>query len=198
MGDDVVVSDLLNLMYNFFVYFMIFCIIILLIYILLVIGIGGIFKKAGEDRWKSVIPFYRLWILGKISDLKKSRMIEIIIATIIALLFSVISSAVAFLYLINLMLFLVNLNSCLAKSFGRGDGTTIALCLFPGIVHMVLGLGKAPYISEKTNNNSSYTSVNVSQTNSQENDQHVNNNAMEMNTQDNGNSSENSMHTIQK
>ena len=63
---------------------------------------------------------------------------------------------------------------------------------------MVLGLGKASYVREKTNNNSSYTSVNVSQTNFQENDQHVNNNTMGMNTQDNGNSSENSMHTIQK
>ena len=47
----------------------------------------------------------------------------------------------------------VKQNIKMAKLFGKGAGTGIALIFFPGITSLILGLGKAEFQGEMIENN---------------------------------------------
>ena len=54
---------------------------------------------------------------------------------------------------IALIVVIVKQNVKMAKLFGKGAGTGIALIFFPGITSLILGLGKAEFQGEMIENN---------------------------------------------
>ena len=87
-----------------------------------IVGLWKIFEKAGLDGWKSIIPFYNLYCLFKLTWGN-------------GWLFLVVFIPVA-----NLVILIMTMNK-LAKSFDKGVGFTIGLILLAPIFYCLLGFG---------------------------------------------------------
>ena len=120
-------------------------------YILQVIADWKIFTKAGEPGWKSIIPFYNIFVEYQICWSGIFGLV-FILATLLTSWISTITDAPSWLPIVSTILGIV---ACvlhfiqsvkLAKSFDKGTGFGILLFLFGPICRMVLGFGKASYI----------------------------------------------------
>ena len=117
-------------------------------YLLTAIGYSKMYRKAGVAGWKAFIPVYNAYNNYKISWNGKmfflSAALYILLSAFAhnAMLALQLVSAVAGIALIVVM---VKQNVKMAKLFGKGNGTGIALMFFPGITSLILGLGKAEY-----------------------------------------------------
>ena len=142
--------------------------------VLVIIGYWKIFAKAGEEGWKSLIPFYNLYIILKISKKPKWWLIMMIVGSVLGsilmmagITFLLIgigsafagSGADASLLTIGIVLLLISgaalittfvfnclMMSGLAKAFGQGAGITVGLILLPYVFVPVLGLGSYRYV----------------------------------------------------
>ena len=117
-------------------------------YLLKAIGYSKMYRKAGEAGWKAFIPVYNTYNNYKIAWTGKFFYIY----AALYILFSAISNSthwavqlVAAAAGIALIVVDMKQNIKMAKSFGKGTGTGIALFFFPGITSLVLGFGKAEY-----------------------------------------------------
>ena len=117
-------------------------------YLLTAIGYSKMYRKAGEAGWKAFIPVYNTYNNYKISWTGKffflSAALYILVTALansamLAAQLAVIAAGIA------LMVVTVKQNVKMAKAFGKGAGTGIALIFFPGITSLILGLGKAEY-----------------------------------------------------
>jgi len=94
--------------------------------IALIVGIWMCFMKAGLPGWASIIPFYNLYCLFKITwDNGLYALLLLIPGINIAIL-------IVTYYL-------------LAKSFGMGISYVIGLVLFPDVVTLIFAFGEAEY-----------------------------------------------------
>ena len=130
----------------------------ILFYVALVIGQWKIFEKAGEEGWKSLIPFYNAYILWKIAG---RNFIELVVATVIVVVLSIVLGSIAaatsseilgiiagLLYLIYLIyLIIVTCKFCdgLSKAFGHGGAFATGLFFMQPIFLMILGFNKDEY-----------------------------------------------------
>ena len=112
------------------------------------IGYCTMYRKAGEAGWKAFIPFLDTYTNYKISWQGKFFFLYAALSIASAYLdfftegpLALVGSAVS----IGVIYMAVKQNLNMAKRFGKGAGTTIALILFPGITSLVLGLGKAEF-----------------------------------------------------
>ena len=117
-------------------------------YLLTAIGYSKMYRKAGEAPWKAFIPVYNTYNNYKISWNGKmfflSAALYILMtalsnSTMLAAQLAVIAAGIAML----VVTFKQNIK--MAKLFGKGAGTGIALIFFPGITSLILGLGKAEF-----------------------------------------------------
>ena len=117
-------------------------------YLLTAIGYSKMYRKAGEAGWKAFIPVYNAYTNYKISWTGKffflSAALYILLSILggaeaLAIQLAVIAAGIA------LMVVTVKQNIKMAKLFGKGTGTGIALIFFPGITSLILGLGKAEF-----------------------------------------------------
>ena len=117
-------------------------------YLLTAIGYSKMYRKAGEAGWKAFIPVYNTFNNYKISWNGKmfflSAALYILVTALsnsamLAAQLAVIAAGIA------LMVVTVKQNVKMAKLFGKGAGTGIALIFFPGITSLILGLGKAEF-----------------------------------------------------
>ena len=117
-------------------------------YLLTAIGYSKMYRKAGEAGWKAFIPVYNTYNNYKISWTGKffflSAALYILVTALsnsamLAAQLAVIAAGIA------LMVVTVKQNVKMAKLFGKGTGTGIALMFFPGITSLILGLGKAEF-----------------------------------------------------
>ena len=117
-------------------------------YLLTAIGYSKMYRKAGEAGWKAFIPVYNTFNNYKISWTGKffflSAALYILVTALsnsamLAAQLAVIAAGIA------LMVVTVKQNVKMAKLFGKGAGTGIALIFFPGITSLILGLGKAEF-----------------------------------------------------
>ena len=117
-------------------------------YLLTAIGYSKMYRKADIAPWKAFIPVYhtynnyKLSWNGKMFFLAAALYILLSVlggAEALAIQLAVIAAGIA------LMVVTVKQNIKMAKLFGKGTGTGIALILFPGITSLILGLGKAKY-----------------------------------------------------
>lgn len=112
--------------------------------VLQIIGMWKVYTKAGEKGWKSIIPFYNIAILYKISGISP-YLVFIYIGLFIPFVnfFAGIALAIIGLYQkINLM-----------KAFKASTGLTVAMLMVPFITYLILGFGKSEYFGfdeEKT------------------------------------------------
>ena len=123
-------------------------------YLMQAIGYSKMYRKAGVAGWKAFIPVYNTYNNYKISW--NGKMFALVIALYI--LMSASSSTMLVLQLaaaaaaIALLVVVAKQNIKMANLFGKGSGTGIALMFFPGITSLILGLGKAEFQGEKTEN----------------------------------------------
>ena len=119
-------------------------------YLLTAIGYSKMYRKAGEAGWKAFIPVYNTYNNYKISWNGKmfflSAALYILVTALsnsamLAAQLAVIAAGIA------MMVVTVKQNVKMAKLFGKGAGTGIALIFFPGITSLILGLGKAEYMA---------------------------------------------------
>ena len=132
-----------------------FAFIGLIRYLMIAIGYSKMYRKAGIAPWKAFIPVYNTYNNYKLS--LNAQMFAISVALYVAMntlsrhdaLALQLVAAVAGITLIAVM---VKQNINMAKLFGKGTGTGIALMLFPGITSLILGLGKAEFQAEMIEN----------------------------------------------
>ena len=111
--------------------------VVLVIAVLQIIGMWKTFTKAGEKGWKSIIPFYNVAILYKISGMSP-YLVFVYIGLFIPVvnIFASIALAIFNLYQkINLM-----------KAFKASTGLTVAMLMVPFITYLILGFGKSEYV----------------------------------------------------
>ena len=117
-------------------------------YLMTAIGYSKMYRKAGEAGWKAFIPVfntynnYKIAWNGKFFFLYAALYIlfgAIANGTGIAMQLAAAAAGIA------LLVVDVKRNVKMAKRFGKGAGTGIALIFFPGITALILGLGKAEY-----------------------------------------------------
>ena len=119
-------------------------------YLLISIGYSKMHRKAGEAGWKAFIPFYREYINYSICWNSKLFFLYLVLGTVTSFLstYGYTEGAMAIVALvvgIGTLYLVFKQNVRMAKSFGKGVGTGIALVFFPGITSLVLGLGKAAF-----------------------------------------------------
>ena len=117
-------------------------------YLLTAIGYSKMYRKAGVAGWKAFIPVYNTYNNYKISwnvgmfFLSAALYILVTALSNSAMLAAQLAAAAAGITLIVVM---VKQSIMMAKLFGKGAGTGIALMFFPGITSLILGLGKAEF-----------------------------------------------------
>lgn len=101
-----------------------------IICILTIIAFWKMFEKAGEAGWKSIIPFYNLYV-------------ELEIAGMSGWLF--------LLYLIPIVNIVLQIIVCvnIAKAYGKGTGYALGLIFLNTIFTLILGFGDAKYVGPK-------------------------------------------------
>ncbi len=109
---------------GFFGFFM-FLVIIAWV-VLTIVAEWKIFKKAGKEGWKALIPVYNAYTLLQILNMEPM---------------------LCFLTLLPGANFMLGIVMCvkLAKSFGKGTGFAIGLILLEPIFEMILAFGDAKY-----------------------------------------------------
>ena len=128
--------------------FITFAVIALIRYLMQAIGYSAMYRKAGVAGWKAFIPVYNTYNNYKISWNGKMFALSVALyillsllggAEVLAVQLAVAAASIA------LIVVAVKQNIKMAKLFGKGAGTGIALIFFPGITSLILGLGKAEF-----------------------------------------------------
>ena len=94
--------------------------------VLTVIGQWKIFKKAGKDGWKSLIPIYNTYTMLQILNMEP--------------MLCLLNFVPGALFMLSIVM-----SVKLAKSFKKGTGFAIGLILLGPIFVMILGFGPAKY-----------------------------------------------------
>lgn len=128
--------------------------ILLVCYVFRIIAEWRIFTKAGEKGWKTLIPFYNVYIEYKLTSTTKMFVIFLIVTFLAALGGQCTSTgtvAKILIFIINVIAiyFTVRRWSCLSKAFGKGSGYTVGLTFLHPLFIMMLGFGKAEYIGNQ-------------------------------------------------
>ena len=135
-------------------------------YILLIIACWKIFEKAGEKGWKSLIPFYNIYIMYKIVDMK-NWFWAVLAVTIVGSIIMGIDGTSSIMtgadaqsvnigaHPLTIIVMLVELvvgvwASILyawrtSKVFGHDIGYCLGLLFLPQIFQLILGFGKSKY-----------------------------------------------------
>ena len=117
-------------------------------YLLNAIGLCTMYRKAGVAPWKAFIPVYNTYNNYKLSWNGKMFALSVALYILLSLLGGAEALAVQLAAAaagIALIVVTVKQNVKMAKLFGKGNGTGIALMFFPGITSLILGLGKAEF-----------------------------------------------------
>ncbi len=133
------------------------------VYILQIIAWWKVFEKAGEKGWKSLIPFYNLYIAFRIVGMKNWFWCVLGLGVVAG----IVSSATGFdtnnvkfdslegaalvgaiVYCVTgIIAIIIQIVQCvrLSKAFGHGIGFALGLIFFGPIFLMILGFGKSKY-----------------------------------------------------
>lgn len=131
----------------------------------MIVGLWKIFTKAGEEGWKSLIPFYNGYIIiTKVA--RKSAMyfwgpilgLIAIISAFVILIGSagrygrisnstgVILGLLTAAFYIGLFVIGIIVNLAIAKNFGQSAGFAVGLILLPFIFYLILAFGDSKFI----------------------------------------------------
>lgn len=101
--------------------------LLMLVSLLNLVAVCKIFAKAGYPPLLALIPFYNIYLLGKMAKLSTGLILMLFIPGINIFAY--------FAYSVHL-----------AKSFGKNAGTALGLALFPYIFYPILGFDNSVYI----------------------------------------------------
>ena len=117
-------------------------------YLMRAIGLSAMYRKAGEAGWKAFIPVFNTYNNFKISWTAKKFFLYaalIAVSTILGIFTEGFMAEVATFVSISVVYMTLQQNVNMAKLFGKGIPTGVALAVFPGITSLILGLGKAEF-----------------------------------------------------
>ena len=117
------------------------------------LGYCKIFQKAGEAGWKAFIPYYNDFVCFKFAWNIKPFWIVLIASLLIYFLPGsdyLISGLLIWVCMIINLVLNIKRDIRVAKSFGKSKGCGVMLFLFPFIISLILGYGKAEYIGNTT------------------------------------------------
>lgn len=114
-----------------------YIVVIIAIVVLQIIAWWKIFTKAGEKGWKSIIPFYNIYVLYRISGMSPYLVFVYLLLLIpVVNIFAAVAIGIISLYqTINL-----------AKGFNKSTGFTVAMIVVPFIAELILGFGQSQYV----------------------------------------------------
>lgn len=98
----------------------------ILISIPTIIGMWGVFAKAGKPGWAAIIPIYNIIVLLDVAE-KPAWWVVLFCCPIVNIIFSILVSIEV------------------ANKFGQGAGFAIGLVCLPFIFYPILGFGSAEY-----------------------------------------------------
>ncbi len=121
--------------------FVVIMLVVLIAAIIVTIAQWKMFKKAGEEGWKAIIPVYNVYTLCKIVGVNPYWILIVMLGSLLSgvPLVGLVSFAAS-------IYFQILLNVSIAKSFGKDGGFAVGLIFVPYIFYPILGLGKAEYI----------------------------------------------------
>ena len=122
---------------------------LLAFYVLKVIGLWKVLEKAGEEGWKSIIPFYNLWLQCRLTwDVRGfwALVAAGVAGTILRSVGNNACSLVGTLLLLAVFVLLVIAYYWLCRAFGHGAGYTVLFAFFSGIMYLVLGYSQDGYL----------------------------------------------------
>lgn len=112
-------------------------IVSLVVCVFTIIAMWKIFKKAGYAGWKSIIPFYNMYIYTEISGYNGWMFLLCLIPFVGTIIWAIMTSL------------------GIAKNFGKGTGFAIGLILLSTIFELILGFGSAQYKGANASSSSS-------------------------------------------
>lgn len=140
--------------------------------LLVIVGMAGVFRKAGKPWWGAVIPIYNIYLLTKVSRTSIwwfwASLIPLVSVTLwgITMFFGTASGNSAFMILGRLTSLLLPIAmilgivaiiviglivpSRISRVFGHGIGMSLGLILLPFIFYPILGFNKSSYQSGKS------------------------------------------------
>lgn len=130
-----------------------FAVIGLAWYFISAIGYYQMFKKAGQRGWMAFIPLLQDYVRFKMSW--KTGLFWIYLICTICVQFSAVSEQFLWNLLViaaGIVIIVLYVKLCIrmARSFGKTTGWGVLLFLFPFVVSLILGFGKAEYIGNTT------------------------------------------------
>ena len=122
-------------------------VLVLVWYVIRVIAGWKIFTKAGEAGWKSIIPFYNVWVEYKLIWDPRMFFVALALAILVSLgqIPNMVVAVIAVVASIGMLVFNAIACSKLAKAFGRGTGFAVGLFFLEPIFRVILGFGSAQY-----------------------------------------------------
>lgn len=133
MGEELIIVLLLSIFMS-----LLFSLPIIILYIA---GLWKMFKKAGEEGWKAIVPIYNTITLCRIVGISPYWLLIILICSIL----SAVPLIGNLLYLAAIIYFGVILAVSTARSFGRSDTFAVGNFLIPVIFYPILGFGESKY-----------------------------------------------------
>ena len=129
--------------------------IVLAAIVLYIVAEWRILTKAGEKGWKSLIPFYCIFVSHHIVGMSHVWFIIEAITWVAELLFELFSFpepvvfwfgiATGIFTLVSELIHVTKMCNC----FGKGTGFKIGMALIPEVFFMILAFGKAEYTKPK-------------------------------------------------
>lgn len=109
--------------------------------IIIIVSNCKIFKKAGEDWWKAIIPFYNTWVETRIAGLNWYWFPIYIV--LFGLSFGMKNPG----FTVSWAFFLVSFNYVygMCKRFGKSNGFAVLVALLPVVGLPILAFGNAKY-----------------------------------------------------
>ena len=124
---------------------------IIALFFLYAIAEWQILKKAGEKGWKSLIPFYNLYISHHIVGMSHVWFIIEVIIWVIEIVFEIVKLphpvvfwfgvAVAIFTIISELIHVIKMCNC----FGKGTAFKVGMALIPEVFLMIIAFGKSKY-----------------------------------------------------
>lgn len=124
----------------------------LIVSILTLVAYWKIYKKAGEEGWKAIIPIYGTYVLYELTwDVKMFWIMFGSFAAGLFLAFMGAASGISLLIFLGLIVVLVGIavdlfqSHALSRSFGHGIGFTLGLLFLTPIFLLILAFGSSEY-----------------------------------------------------
>jgi len=132
-----------------------FGVLVIALLVLCIVAMWILFKKAGEPGWKSIIPFYNVYIWCKIVWDKNIFWIWLAISLgsfVATFIGGEVGTFVQFACSIANLVISIILLIKTSFAYGRGAGTAVGLIFLTTIFTLILAFGSAKYVGPQNKN----------------------------------------------